>query len=382
MTLISLLVLLLVGLALCYYGFAAYCVRSFFREKGRRQRNSAAVLPPVSIIKPVTRAEVGVFENFASFCRQHYADYEIIFAMSGGDEAVAALIDRLRKEFPHLRIDLVQLNQNNGPNYKVGNLMGAIAEARHDLLVISDSDMRVGPGYLQEVIGTYRDRRAGLVTCLYRGVNIRNIAAAFQALFIQADFIPNVLLDNRLEGISYSFGATICLSKEVLAAIGGLEPLLHYLADDYQMGYRVHKKGYPVVICPYLVDHVSGMKTFKDFFWHQLRWAVTQRVSRPLGYTASVVTHGVTLAALFLVLQGFSALAWAVFLLVLGTRLAVFALLNREVIRNREVQRYLWLLPFRDLLHSVIWLLSLVTDTVKWGDRQFRVARDGRMSEH
>ncbi len=372
---------LLVLIALTYYLLSTYCTWAFFRTGKRPELKSDQKLPPVSIIKPVAGAESDTLENFVSFCNQDYPEYEILFAVSHPDDPAVPILAALKERFPHQDIHWVVVKDNPGPNYKVGNLIAAINRTKYNVMVISDSDMRVEPTYLQQVVTTFLQEKAGLVTCLYRGINITGIPSALQALTIQADFIPNVLLDHHFQGISYGFGATLCTSKEILSRIGSLESLRHYLADDYQLAHRIHQQGYRVVVCPYLVDHVSSMKSFRHYFMHQLRWAITQRVSRPAGYTASFITHGVSLAVLLLLVSGGSWEALAILALVLGVRYSSVTYLNHRIIGNREIRRFFWLIPLKDLSHSVIWLLSLGMNTVRWHRRHFQVLKDGKMVE-
>lgn len=367
--------------SLAYYIFSAYCTWSFFKKKRSQPHEPNQKFPPVSIIKPVAGAEAGYLDNFISFCTQDYPEYEIFFAVAQQDDPVLPILEKLKQRLPDKNIKWVISNHNQGPNYKVGNLIAAINRAEHNILVMSDSDMRVGPSYLREVVSTFLREKAGIVTCLYRGVNIHNIPSALEALTIQADFIPNVLLDHRLEGISYGFGATLCTSKEILSSVNDFESLRQYLADDYQIANRIHKQGYRVVLCPYLIDHVSAMKRFKNYFLHQLRWAITQRVSRPVGYIASFITHGVSLSLLLLVLEGGSWEATAIFAVVLGVRYSSLAYLNHSIVSNREIVRYFWLVPVKDVTQTVIWLVSLFSSTVRWRNRRFRVLKNGKMIE-
>ncbi len=378
----SLILIAPIVISLIYYVASAWLVQAHFRSRaGEPGREGVPPLPPASIVKPVAGAEPGCLENFRSFCRQDYPLYEIVFSTSQSDDPVIGLIEQLKAEFPERDIRWVLTERNPGPNYKVGNLMSAIQNARYDFVVLSDSDMRVEPGYLRHVAEEFERGGKGVVTCLYRGAAMRNIASAFQSLFIQTDFIPNVLLGLRLEGISYGFGATIATSKERIEEMGGLEPLREYLADDYQIANRIYGRGGKVTLSTLLVDHVSTLESLRAYFLHHLRWAITQRVSRPAGYTASVVTHGVSLGALFLVLRWFSPAATALFLLVLSVRFLTFLYLDKTVFRNRRILRYAWLLPVKDLLNTAIWFLSLFTNVVAWRRRRFRILKSGKMVE-
>lgn len=364
-----------------YYLVSTHYSILFFTEKKQLQQSSTVNLPPVSVIKPITRAELGQITNFISFLEQDYPCFEVIFSFSKGDDLVVPALKSLKDRFPTKDIRWVLANENFGPNYKVGNLQAAIREAKYDVVIMSDSDMSVRSDYLRTIVGNLQQDGVGIVTCLYRGVQICNYPQALHGLTIQSDFIPNVIMGYKIEGISYAFGATICISKTILNKLGGLNQIRDYLADDYQIGQLVHQNGYDVKLSEYLIDHTSAPNKFWDYFSHQLRWAITQRVSRPWGYLASVVTQGVSLATFFLIIKGFSLFAIILFALTLAVRLTCFSLLNRSVIRNAELLHYTWLIPLKDLLNSFIWLLSLFVNEVRWKHRRFRVLKGGKMYE-
>ncbi len=379
MRIISLLILVLAAVSFLYYLFAFYCTRVFFKRG--QLANPVTESPPVSIIKPLAEGDERYLEGLGSFISQDYPLYEVVFVLSENATSLIAHLEGLKERFPKTEIRWLVVKENKGPNYKVGNIIRAIEAARYDVLVISDSDMRVDPAYLRQVVAPLLRERVGLVTCLYRGVQLHNLYGVLQSLFIQTDFIPNVILGYKLEGISYAFGATICTSKAIVSSIGGFQVLQEYLADDYQIGNRIHKAGYEICISPYIVDDMSGMATFGEYFRHHLRWAITQRACRPIGYFASIVTQGVLWSSLFLLVEGLSPLAVALFVLVCGVRLTSSAYLNRAVIGNGAVGRYLWVVPFKDLWNSINWLISLFVNTVHWKHRRFRLLRGGKMVE-
>jgi ceramide glucosyltransferase len=372
--------LLVAALLSIGYGiYAAYCTWSFFRSEAKRKADPPPV--PVSVIKPVAHLEERYRENFASFCRQEYPDFELIFAFPANNDPLVSLLKELRLEFPQTRIDWVIVDPVRGPNHKVGNLIAAVERARHPVLVISDSDMAVGPEYLLRTVTDFSLEKVGLVTSLYRNVGIENLFAALHALTVQTIFIPNVLFSRKIEGLSYAFGATLCTSKEILSVVGGPEVLLDYLADDYQVGNRIYRKGYKIHLSRTLIDQVSHIKGFKECFLQQLRAGITLKVCRPLGYFGSVITHQVALSLLFLLVEWFSPIGLAVFFSACAIRIISGVLLNRTTIRNRELSRYLWMVPLNDLVYTLIWLLSLFTDKVTWKGRRFRALRGGKMVE-
>jgi ceramide glucosyltransferase len=376
----GLLLSLLVVLSTGYAVYAAYCTWAFFRPK-ESTRGGNSALPPVSVIKPVAGIEDGCRENFMSFCLQDYPVFELVFALPRKSDALIVLLEELKTRFPRVDMDWVFADSNKGPNYKVGNLIAAVSKAKHSVLVMSDSDMRVGTQYLKQTVIPFLQERAGLVTALYRNVHLGSLCAALQALSVQTIFVPNVLFSRKVEGMSYAFGATLCTSKDILSSLGGIESFLDYLADDYQMGHRIHEKGYDIHLSRALIDQFSQTRTFREFFFQQLRAGITQRVCRPVGFLGSILTHQVSLALLFLLVEGFSSASWVLFVSVCGIRILSAGLLNRTTIHNRELSRYLWLIPFNDLMNTLIWLLSLFTDTVRWKERRFRVLQGGKMVE-
>lgn len=363
------------------YGvYAAYCTWSFFRAESKREGQQPA-MPPVSVIKPVGRMEEGYEENFASFCLQDYPVFELMFAFPRETEPALSALEELKARFPRVDIRWTVADPGRGPNYKVGNLIPAVEKARYPLLVISDSDMLVDSEYLRRTVTAFLQENVGLVTSLYRNIRVGNIHAALQALTVQTTFIPNVLFSRKVEGISYAFGATLCTSKEILASVGGMEVFLDYLADDFQMGRRIHRKGHEISLSPFLIDQVSRTGSFRQYFLQQLRWAITQRVCRPLGYFGSIITHQVLIALIFFVLERFSGASLALFMSIVGIRIMCAGFLNAGSIHNRELNRYIWLTPFNDLLNSLFWLLSIFCNTVEWKGRRFRLLKGGKMAE-
>lgn len=377
----NLFLIALVLVALCHTILAAYFTRDFFKKRQAPAGNPGADLPPVSIVKPVATVEEGYLENFISFCRQDYPLYEIVFAVPSQNGAVIPILESLRERFPDVEIRWVEIRQNEGPNYKVGNLMVAVQETKYELIVFSDSDMRVRPQYLRRVTSEFFKHNAGLVTCLYRNVHVSSFFSALQALTVQTDFIPNVMFDHRLKGVSYGFGATLCTSKEILSEIGGMNFLIDYLADDFQMGYQIHKKGYRIRIAPFLVDQVANGKNFKTYFLQGLRAAITHKACRPIEYRLGLITQAVFFAFVHLATEAFSAEGMIVFTAVCGIRMLAFVYLDAAVMRNVKLRRYAWLIPLNDLLNAFIWILSLFLRTVYWKDRKFQVLKEGRMVE-
>jgi hopanoid biosynthesis associated glycosyl transferase protein HpnI len=256
------------------------------------------VLPtPVSILKPVRGLEPHAERSFTSFCVQDHPDYELLFGVADPDDPAAKVVRKLAERYPAAHVRLVTTGANLGPNRKVCNLHGLAEAAHHDLLLISDSDMRVAPDYLRRIVVPFRDPRVGLVTCPYRGAEPEGVPAALEALGIATGFMPGVFVA-ALGGGGFAFGSTIALRRETLERIGGFAGLVDYLADDYQMGKRVADLGRRVHLSSVVVESVLGRRSLRESWTRRLRWARTVRACRPLGHLGSGLTHTTALALL------------------------------------------------------------------------------------
>lgn len=360
------------------YGIASLlCARSFFRAQARKD----GFLPPVTILKPVKGDDAESFENFASFCRQDYPVCQVVFAVASADDPAVPVIRRLMKAFPGADLELVVDDRIYGPNHKVSNLINAYPKAKHDLIVVCDSDIRVGPRFLREVAMPFADGNVGLVTSLYRSSGVRNMPAALESMGFTADMIPNVLVALHLEGLTFALGASMAVRRSALEKIGGFRALADYLADDYQLGNMVHRAGFKLALSAYFVESVTRRESLRSVLSRQLRWARTMRVSRPAGYFASVITQPAPAMLLAIASGGFSAAAWAAVLMLGAARLSFATVFSRAYVRDGIFPRYLWLLPLRDLLASAVWLLAFLGNRVVWRSRVYRVLPGGKIRD-
>jgi ceramide glucosyltransferase len=359
--------------------YAVLTLRAASLYFNRRKTPPVSALP-VTILKPVKGMDAGSFDNFASFCRQRYDCFQLVFAVASPDDEVLPIIRRLIHEFPDVDIDLVIDDRIYGPNYKVCNLINAFPRAKHDIIIICDSDIRVGEGYLEAVCSAFADPAVGLVTSLYRTSGVEGCASAIEALGFTVEMVPNVMVAMKLEGLTFALGASMAVRREVLAQIGGFEALVDYLADDYQLGNRVFRAGYRLELSDYFVESVMRRETLTAIASRQLRWCRTMRVSRPGGYFASGVTQPAIASGIALLTGGLEFGVAAVLLLYL-VRGGVGLLFSRKYLRDGLLPGYLWLLPFRDLLASVTWAMAFAGNKVSWRGYRYRVLPGGRMEE-
>lgn len=364
--------------ALAYAALTLYCGRSFFAKKPA----TSGFTPPVSILKPVKGVDGDSFENFASFCRQDYPEYQIVFAVASPADPVIPVIERVIAAFPAVDISLVVDGEIHGANYKVCNLMHAAREAKHPFLIVCDSDIRVTGTYLREVLASFADPDVGLVTSLYRTSGARGVGCAIEALGFCCEMVPNVMAALKLEGLSFALGASMAVRRTALERIGGFEALVDYLADDYQLGNMIFSKGFRLELSPYFVESImKGEETVSEVLVRQLRWGRTMRVSRPGGYLASGITLPFPGALLALIASGFSAAGFAAAALLYLVRGAVSLRYSRRYLKDRLLPRWLWLLPVRDALSFAVWALSLVGNRVVWRGHLFHLSKGGKIVE-
>jgi ceramide glucosyltransferase len=365
--------LLLVAAApLAYYAAAIGCALAFFRQ---RPHNIPDFSPPVSVLKPMRGLDRETYQNLASFCRQQYPDYELLFCVDDAEDPSVPIIHRLMAEFPSLSIRLLVDDLIPGANNKVSKLCRLAREASHDLLVTSDSDTRVEPDYLRRVVSPFQDHRVGAVTCLYKGMAQPGFWSELEAVNITSNFMAGVLVAWKLK-LRFALGATMAVRRQALAEIGGFDALLDLAADDHELGRRIAGRGSGVEVAPTVVETECASRTFREFFQHHLRRAIVTRESQPAGQFAFIFAQGLpwTLAALvFAPLR--TAMSFVAGYLVL--RLGVAYTVGRRGLHDRLIAKW-WLVVLDDCFSFVVWLFSLFANRVVWRGSIYQVRR-GRL---
>lgn len=354
-----------------YYLLVIIAERRFFRERDAAPRDFT---PPVSILKPVHGLDPEAYENFASFCRQDYPQYEILFAVTSERDPAAPEIRRLIADFPHLPIRLMVTTEKFGSNDKVNKLCTLARAARHNLLILSDADIRVGPGYLRSVAEPFRHANVGAVTSMFTGIARPAFWPELEALSISADFMPAVLVARQLEGVRFALGATIGIRRECLEEMGGFEALADEAADDYELGSRTAAHGHRVALVDATVKTWCCLRTLPEFFVQRLRWAIMARQSRPLGYLGLTFTQGLPWTVLAALAAPTRLLAGGYVAAYLILRLAVVGDMGIRGLHDDLLKRRWWLVPLWDAFAFVLWLISLVWNRVRWRGVVYRVA--------
>lgn len=370
---------------IAYLLLALLGARDFVRAM-RLSRAGEAYAPPVTLLKPLKGVDPRMYAGLESHCRQVYsAPFEIIFGVHRMDDPAVVEVRRLQAAFPDIPIRLIECTQRLGTSGKVSNLVQMLPHAAYEHVVINDSDIYVAPTYLEGVMRYFKDAQTGMVTAPYlgrtgAGGREKTVWAKLEALGISTDFLPGVLTARKIEGgIRFGMGSTLAFTRTAMARAGGLESLVEFLADDYEMGKRISQAGYRVELCGEIVETTVPGYNLADFWDHQMRWARSTRDSRKLGYVGLGVTYALPWALITVIASGGA--LWSFSLLALATlsRVAVALTIGVGVLRDDQVLRDLWLIPVRDFFGLLFWVWSFAGDTVIWRGEEFRL-KDGKIS--
>src|SRR5208337_4498421 len=227
---------LIAAIPFIYYLIAIYSSWRFFRVSAAEPPGASSFTPPVSILKPVRGLDPDAYENFASFCRQDYPEYEIVFCVGDYDDPVVPVLEKLIQDFPERRIRILWGSGRIAANDKVAKLSRLVREATYETVVISDSDVRVEPDYLGTVVAPLADPKVGAVTCFYVATSDDNLVQSLQSVGMLSDFYPGILVATQLDGVKFALGPTIVTTRARLAEFGGYEALENRPADDLLVG--------------------------------------------------------------------------------------------------------------------------------------------------
>jgi ceramide glucosyltransferase len=353
-----------------------------FRRAQSGEAVSPTAFPPVTLLKPLCGIEPGLEAHLRSFFEQQYPTYEVIFGARHQDDPALDIARRVSARYPSVRAEIVITGEPWRPNAKVCSLVKMYEHARHDYLIISDSDVTVGPNYIAEVVQPLLDPKNGMVTCLYRGLPTGGTWAKLEALGMSVEMTAGAIVANLLEGMRFALGPTMAIRRDALEAVGGFEPLADYCADDYVLGREVADSGRRVVMSHHVIDHVVINRRFACSMHHQMRWMKSTRFSRHAGHAGTAMTFAMPFGLLGLAAAG------ALHHWLLGAGLFVAAYLNRVVlaiaagwgvVRDRRALRLAWLYPLRDLMGFVFWCASYAGRKIVWRGDRYRLEEGGHM---
>ncbi len=327
---------------------------------------------PISVLKPLSGLDLGLESNLRTFFEQDYPSFEILFALRTASDPAAEVVARLQKDYPNVPSRLLITGEPPYPNAKVFSLDRMLAAAKNDLVVMSDSDIRVTPDLLRTIAAEFQDAHVGVATCPYRAVAGGSFWSRLEATGMNTDFWGGALVARMLEGMKFAVGPTIAARRRVLDSIGGMARLKDYLAEDFVMGQFAAETGHGVMLSSYVIEHHIGSATMKENLAHRLRWARSTRRSRPAGYVGQLFTMPLPVAMLVCAIEpGW----WPVLLPAVLLRVLSAYAVSRSVLRA-EIN---WLLlPMEDILTFVFWIAGFFGNTIQWRGRRYRLFSDGR----
>lgn len=373
---------LLVAAALpsIYYLLSIYSSWRFFYNSPARSARRALVpyLPPVSNIKPVRGIDPDAYENFASLCCQDYPEYEIVFCVSSKDDPIVSVIHQVAHDFPDRNIRIIFGSGRTGSNDKVAKLARLVEEAQHEVLVISDSDVRVKPDYIRNVVAPLRRPEVGAVTCLYVSAKDSTLAEHLQSVGMISDFFPGILVARELDGVKFALGTTIATTKSRLREFGGYESLENRPADDLLVGRLIAEQGHEIELLPYAVETVPDYASIAELWHKRLRWIVVMRHMRPWGHIGLIFTFGLPWALLAWALHPSLQIAAAYLGSYLVLRLAITWLIGVWGLKDQRVWKKMPLLILWDAVAFAIWVTSFWRTSIRWRDGQYYI-RNGTL---
>jgi ceramide glucosyltransferase len=370
-------VLLLLGIAaipFIYYLLAIYSSWRFFRQPAPAEDRAYA--PPVSILKPFRGVDPDAYENLASFCRQDYPEYEMIFCVDPDDETVQTAIERLKKDFPQREIRVLYGSGRVAANDKVAKLERMASEARYETVVITDSDVRVRPDYLRTMTAPLRDPRVGAVTCFYVHTELRTFADRLQTVGMISDFYAGILVAWKLEGIKFALGPSIATTRARLAGFGGYAAIENSPGDDLLVGRLIAEQGYEVRLLRYAVSTVSDYASINDLLLKRMRWIVVMRHMRPWGHLGLVFTQGLPWSLAAVAIHPTLPVAGGYLGSYFVIRMLMTWVIGGYGLRQRGLWSQMVLIPVWDAMAFLIWLSSFLRSSIRWRGADYYI-REG-----
>ena len=361
-----------------YYGIALFSGWRFFSRSSAARRMPTTFTPPVSILKPVRGLDPDAYENFISFCRQDYPVYEIVFCIGDSSDPVLPVIEKVIADFPQQDIRVLYGSGREATNDKVAKLARLAKEAKYEILVINDSDVRAEPEYLRTIVAPLADPKVGAVTCFYVPTDETTFVQKLQTIGMYSDFYPGIVVAWQLDGVKFALGPTIATSRARLAEFGGYEMIENRPADDLLVGRLIAEQGHEVKLLPYSVLTVADFQSLGDLFLKRLRWIVVMRHMRPWGHFGLIFTWGLTWSVLAAAIAPSALVAGGFLLAYLAVRIAMTLQVASAGLKQRVPWQALALIPLWDAMAFVIWLASFTRSSIRWRDRDYYI-RNGEL---
>lgn len=360
----------------CYSLLAAVITARFFRQAAPVPKRFR---PSVTVLKPVHGLEKDLAENLRSACRLEYPEYQVVLSVQNPADPALPVLRELEAEFGADRVTVVVDQVEAGANGKVNNLLGAARHARHEIWVISDSDTRLQPDYLNALVAPLEDAEVGCVCTPFRVANADRWFERMELLSINADFMPSVVFAYVTGAANSCLGPSVAFRRSTLERLGGLESLADYLVEDYELGRRIWKSGQRMVLVPHLIDVTVDLPDWKRWWSHQVYWDQNTRFAQPAAFLATLFIRSIPFALLYAGLRAFDSMGLIVLAMTILIRCGSAALALGAGLRDREGLRCLALLPLRDLTGLLIFIQSFSRRTVVWRNSEFALRPGGKM---
>jgi ceramide glucosyltransferase len=361
-----------------YYAIAIFSSLRFFLMRRAKTDKTVDFLPSLSNLKPVRGLDPEAYENFASFCKQDYPDYEILFCIGDTSDPAYPVLQRLVRDFPERQIRIVIGSGRIATNDKVAKLARLVEEASHEYLVISDSDVRVEPDYLRKLIAPLANPKTGAVTCFYVPTEESTWVQRLQDVGMVSDFYPGILVAKQLDGVKFALGPTIATTRTRLRAFGGYASIENRPADDLWVGRLIAEQGYEVELLPYTISTVADYQSLGELFYKRLRWITVMRHMRPWGHLGLIFTLGLPWVLVAIALRPTPRIVASY----LGGYFLVRALLTVIIgswgLKQRGVWKKLVFIPLWDGMATLIWLASFTRKSIRWRGRDY-LMRNGEL---
>ena len=372
------LFLILAAAPLLYYFLVLLSTWRFFRGAEKRLSRDSTFTPPVSNLKPLRGLDPEAYENLASYCRQDYPDYEMIFCVGDESDPSVPVLEKLKRDFPERQIRILFGSGREAINDKVGKLVRMVQKAHHEVLVINDSDVRVEPNYLRTVVAPLRDPKVRGVTCLYVSTEDKTFTQHLHSIGMICDFFPGIFVARQLDGIKFAFGQTIVTTRSCLKSFGGYEAIENRPADDLLVGRYIAQQGYEVELLPYAVRTVPDYDSFKGLFIKRLRWLTVMRHMRPWGHVGLTFTQGLPWCLAVLLTHPSDGIGAAYFSAYVVFRLAITWLVGAWGLKQPGLWKRMPLVFVWDTTGFVIWLLTFGRRRIRWRNVDYRI-RNGML---
>ena len=358
-----------------YSLLTVWTTRRFLRNLSSDLHHSQ---PPVSVLKPVCGLEKDLKEHLRSICLQDYPEYQVIYSVQNPQDPAFSILKEIQEEFGSDRVSVVISTVEAGANGKVNNLLGALPEARHEIIIISDSDTNLRPDYLKTITAPFADQKVGCVCTLFKLIKANSWYEQMELLTINADFIPSVMFAQVTGSANACLGPSMAIRKTTLQQIGGLDSFADYLVEDYEIGRRVWTSGKKMLVLPYIIDAVVDIENWGKWWRHQVYWDQNTYLAQPIPFITTVFIRSIPFALFLVILSKANLFSLGVLASVIIIRVLT-SILNLQAMNDSEGIKSIVLLPWRDTIGLVFWVLAFTQRTVVWRGVEFKLTRYGKM---